>query len=149
MAVTELAFNTLLHSTTLPPLPLSVALASMTLSALMVTRVAWRIVPLPCQSPPINTMPPPLAPRASMWVPLASVMSSPSSRTRPATPSGLLALSNDLAPKRTVSARKWISPPIVWMDLSAARLTCPAPNTEIPDPASVLARSALTETLPP
>ena len=88
--VTELALSIALQSTTCPPSPFSVALASMVLSALMVTVVAWRMVPPPCQSPPISTVPPLVAPLASTKVAVSRVMSSPSTSTRPAWPRGLL-----------------------------------------------------------
>ena len=57
--VTPLALCTSLHNTTLPPSPLSVALASMLAPCAIVTCTAWRVSPWPCQSPPTSTVPPP------------------------------------------------------------------------------------------
>ena len=71
------------HSTALPPLPLCVALTSIFAPCSMVTVVAWCRVPLPCQSPPTSTVPPPVVPLASSVLPLASVMWSPSSTILP------------------------------------------------------------------
>ncbi len=63
----------------------------MRLSALMATVVAWRSGPLPCQPPPIHTVPPFVAPVASIKVPVSRLMSSPSTATRPAWARALLA----------------------------------------------------------
>ena len=81
------------YSTTCPPSPACVALASMVAPAAIVTLVAWRISPLPCQSPPTSTVPPPVAPPASIRLPAASVMSSPSSTILPPRLTRLLASS--------------------------------------------------------
>ena len=71
------------HNTALPPSPVSVAETSMLAPSAMATLTAWRISPLPCQSPPTRTSPPPVAPLASTVEVLASWMSSPSSMMRP------------------------------------------------------------------
>jgi hypothetical protein len=81
--VTDWSLATSLHNTTSPPLPMSVALASMWLSALKFTLVAWCMGPLPCQPPPTQTVPPPVAPLASIRVPLSKISSSLSNSTRP------------------------------------------------------------------
>ena len=66
------------YSTTCPPSPACVALASMVAPAYIVTCTAWRIAPLPCQSPPTSTVPPPVGPLASILLVAARVMSSAS-----------------------------------------------------------------------
>ncbi len=59
------------HNTALPPLPLCVALTLMLAPLSIVTVVACRSVPLPCQSPPTSTVPPLVAPVAlSLAVPV-------------------------------------------------------------------------------
>ena len=78
-----LASLTLLHNTTLPPSPLSVALALMEAPLATRTWVAWRKVPLPCQSPPISTVPPPLRPDTSTAAVEVSSISSASNTILP------------------------------------------------------------------
>ena len=82
---------TSLHSTTLPPSPLCVALASMLAPSCMVTVVAWRRLPLPCQSPPTSTVPPPVAPVAWSCAPVCRAMCSAVRVISPPLPVSLLA----------------------------------------------------------
>ena len=84
--VTLSAFLALLQSTTLPPSPPSSALAAMLAPACMVRVVAWCRSPLPCQSPPTSTLPPPLVPLASSAVVSFRPMSSPSRVMLPPVP---------------------------------------------------------------
>ena len=115
--VTLLAFFTSLHNTTLPPTPWLVALASMLAPCAMATCVAWRMSPLPCQSPPTNTVPPPVAPLASILLVLDSTILSPISTILPPLLVRLVALSWPLflttAPCRLANAwaDKIICPP--------------------------------------
>ena len=90
--VTLSALCTSLHSTTRPPSPARVALASMCAPAAMVTVVAAGVgcavaassgSALPCQPPPTRTLPPPWAPLASMRLPSVSTICSPCRLTWP------------------------------------------------------------------
>ena len=69
---------TSLHSTTLPPSPCVVALASMRALPSMSTVVAAYSPSPPCQPPPTRTRPPPVAPLASSRVWSCNRRSSPS-----------------------------------------------------------------------
>jgi len=64
ISVVEPEFETSLQSTSLPPPPFLVALASITAPWYILIVVAWRSEPEPCQSPPIKITPPPVAPVA-------------------------------------------------------------------------------------
>src|SRR5712691_7015473 len=66
------------HTTTFPPLPLAVALASITAPALTVVFCALRtLASLPCAPPPILTVPPPAGPRALTCAVLARLTAPP------------------------------------------------------------------------
>ena len=100
--VTDSAFLMSLHNTTVPPWPLSVALASMVAVASMVTVVAcwpgWPVAcskgsAVPCQLPPTSTVPPPWLPVASIRLPACNETCSPCKLTLPPWPCALLTFS--------------------------------------------------------
>ena len=72
-----------LHNTTLPPSPTVVALALISAPACMSTVEACCKLPLPCQSPPTSTVPPPACPEALMRESLGKVILSPTTVTLP------------------------------------------------------------------
>ena len=71
------------HSTTRPPSPAWVALASMRAPSAMTVVSALRSVPWPCQPPPTSTVPPPAGPLASIRAPGSSTTCWPSTLTLP------------------------------------------------------------------
>lgn len=79
------------RSTTVPPAPKAVALASMKAPGSMESVVAAWVVPWPIQSLPIKTLPPPKAPVAEMLLLWVRVMWSASRTILPPTALMLLA----------------------------------------------------------
>ena len=71
------------HTTTWPPGPRRMALASSRAPAATRVCSAWRCGPRPCHAPPTCTRPPPASPRASSRAVLSSHTRSPSTRTVP------------------------------------------------------------------
>ena len=71
------------HTVTVPPSPLFPALASICAPAATLTRCALGSTPLPCQSPPTATEPPPCVPDASSRAVPASATSPAVTSMRP------------------------------------------------------------------
>ncbi|CAN1572311.1 hypothetical protein MCEMAEM4_03360 [Burkholderiaceae bacterium] len=100
--------------------------------ASMVTLVACRMLPLPCQSPPTSTVPPPDAPLASILLVRVRVMSSPSKTILPPLLTKLLAskvplfLTTPACSLFKATADKMICPSVAitacWLFTSVARV---------------------------
>ena len=76
--MTENGLVTSDQATTVPPFPLSVALASSSAPGSMTVPVAWWMeLSFPCQLPPTSTSPPPVAPEAVRCAPEVTSTLSP------------------------------------------------------------------------